>query len=326
MNKSAAGWLLLVLLTAACGGRGAADRIAASGTIEAREVNVAPKVGGQVEAILVEEGARVKPGDVLVRVEHIGLDIQLRQAQAGVTLAEAQLALLRRGARDEDIRQGEEALKQAEAPLQVAAEDARRFRELAAKGSTTPKQRDDAEARHTVALAQRDAAREALKKLKSFARPEEITSAEARLAQAQAAADFLRQQIADSVVVSPVAGVVTRRVIEAGEMVTPGATVLTVSELDSVYVMLYITERDLGRLRLGDAAEVRIDAFPDRAFPGRVTYISPQAEFTPKNVQTKEDRVKLVFAVKVEIDNREGALKPGIPADAWIKPAGAQKS
>jgi len=323
MNKSLGGSLVLVLLAAACGDRGAAGRITASGTIEAREVNVAPKVGGQIEAILVEEGARVKPGDVLARIEHIGFDIQLRQAEAGVALAEAQLALLRSGAREEDIRQGEEALKQAEAALQVAAEDARRFRELAAKGSTTPKQRDDAEARSTVALAQRDGAREALKKLKSFARPEEIAAAEARLAQARAAADFLRQQIADATVVSPVAGVVTRRPVEAGEMVAPGATLLTVAELDNVYVMLYVTERDLGRLRLGDAAEVRIDAFPDRAFAGRVTYVSPQAEFTPKNVQTKEDRVKLVFAVKVEIDNRDGALKPGVPADAWINPAGA---
>ena len=324
MNKSLGGSLVLVLLAAACGDRGAAGRITASGTIEAREVNVAPKVGGQIEAILVEEGARVKPGDVLVRIEHIGLDIQLRQAEAGVALAEAQLALLRSGARKEDIRQGEEVLKQAEAALQVAAEDARRFRELAAKGSTTPKQRDDAEARSTVALAQRDGAREALKKLTSFARPEEIAAAEARLAQARAAADFLRQQIADATVVSPVAGVVTRRPVEAGEMVAPGATLLTVAELDSVYVMVYVTERDLGRLRLGDAAEVRIDAFPPRAFAGRVTYVSPQAEFTPKNVQTKEDRVKLVFAVKVEIDNRDGALKPGVPADAWIKPAGAR--
>ncbi len=326
MNKPPGGWLILVLVAAACGGPGSENRISASGTIEAREVNVAPKVGGQVEAILVEEGARVKPGDVLARVEHTGLDIQLRQAEAGVALAEAQLALLRRGARSEDIRQGEEALKQAEAALEVAAEDARRFRELAAKGSTTPKQRDDAEARHTVALAQREAAREALKKLRSFARPEEITSAEARLAQAQAAADFLRYQIAESTVRAPVAGVVTRRPVEAGETVMPGATVLTITELESVYVMIYVTERDLGRLRLGDTAEVRIDAFPDRAFPGRVTYISPQAEFTPKNVQTKEDRVKLVFGVKVEIDNRDGALKPGLPADAWITPTASQRT
>ncbi len=102
-------------------------------------------------------------------------------------------------------------------------------------------------------------------------------------------------------------------------MVSPGATVVTLAELDSVYVMIYLAEREIGRVRLGDTADVEIDAFPGRPFPGRVTYISPEAEFTPKNVQTKEDRVKLVFGVKVEIENKEGLLKPGLPADAAIR-------
>lgn len=111
----------------------------------------------------------------------------------------------------------------------------------------------------------------------------------------------------------------THKAVEAGELVTPGATVVTLVDLDSVHVMIYVTEKELGRVRLGDAAEVKIDAFPDKAFAGKVTYISPEAEFTPKNIQTKEDRVKLVFGVKVEIENREGLLKPGLPADAVIR-------
>ena len=102
---------------------------------------------------------------------------------------------------------------------------------------------------------------------------------------------------------------------------TPGSTILTLADLDSVYVMIYVTEKELGRVRLGDTAEIRIDAFPDRPFEGRITYISPEAEFTPKNVQTKEDRVKLVFGVKVEIANKDGLLKPGLPADAVLRPA-----
>ena len=100
---------------------------------------------------------------------------------------------------------------------------------------------------------------------------------------------------------------------------TPGATIVTLTELDSVYVMIYVTEKEMGRVRLGDGVEVRIDAFPNKVFPGKVTYISPEAEFTPKNVQTKEDRVKLVFGVKVEIENQDGFLKPGLPADALIR-------
>ena len=192
------------------------------------------------------------------------------------------------------------------------------MRELAARGSVTPKQRDDAEARLVVAQAQEASAKEALSRLRRLARPEEIQAAEARVAQAAAAVDLLRKTIADSTVVSPVAGIVTRRPVEEGELVAPGTTVLTVSELDRVHVMIFVTEKELGRIRLGQEAEVAIDSAPGRVFEGRVTFISPEAEFTPKNIQTREDRVKLVFGVKVEIPNPDGVLKPGLPADAVI--------
>lgn len=310
---------LIPVIGLACSSNGAKNIISASGTIEAVEVNVASKVSGQLLELAVKEGARVKPGDTLASIDHATLDIQLRQAEAGVDLAEAQLSLLVKGARVEDIRQAEAALEQAEASFKVAEDDAKRMRELAKSGSVTPKTRDDSEARLTVATAQRSAASEALSKVRRLARPEEIRAAEARLAQAQAAADLLKKTIADCAITAPAGGIVTHKAVEAGELVTPGATVVTLVELDSVYVMIYVTEKDLGRVKLGDAAEVKIDAFPDRAFAGKITYISPEAEFTPKNVQTKEDRVKLVFGVKVEIENREGLLKPGLPADAVIR-------
>ena len=310
---------LIPLFGLACSESGAKNVITASGTIEAVEVNVASKVSGQLLELAVEEGTRVKPGDRLASVDHATLDIQLRQAEAGVELAEAQLALLVKGARAEDIRQAEAALKQAEASLKVAEDDAQRMRELAKTGSVTPKTRDDAEARLTVAAAQRNAAAEALGKVRKLARPEEVRAAEARLAQAQAGADLLRKTITDCAITAPAGGIVTHKAAEAGELITPGATIVTLVDLDSVYVMIYITEKELGRVKLGDAAAVKIDAFPDKAFSGKITYISPEAEFTPKNVQTKEDRVKLVFGVKVEIDNREGLLKPGLPADAVIR-------
>jgi len=314
--------LVLVALSAlACSNGRDRDVIAASGTIEAIEVNVASKVGGQIERLGVEEGARVAPGDVVAEIDHAALDIQLRQAEAGVDLARAQLLLLRNGARREDIQQAEAALKQAEANLRTASDDARRMRELLRTGSVTRKQADDAESRLTVAEAQHIAAVESLNKIRRFARPEEIQAAEARLAQAEAARDLLAKTIADCVVIAPAGGVVTHKAVEAGELVAPGATLVTLVELASVHVMLYLTEIEVGRVRLGDAADVEIDAFPGRPFPGRVTYISPEAEFTPKNVQTKEDRVKLVFGVKVEIENREGLLKPGLPADAILRVA-----
>ncbi len=309
----------LVLAMAACRDQGPRDAISASGTIEAVTVHVAAKVSGEVRELLVEEGARVEAGDRLAVIDHDLLDIQLRQARAGADLARAQLELLKSGARREDVQQAEQALKQAEASLKVAADDARRMRELYEGGSVSMKLRDDAEARLIVSRAQRDAAVEALNKLRRLARPEEILAAEARLAQSLAAVDLLERTITDCTIAAPVAGVVTRKGLEAGELATPGATVVTIARLDSVHVMIYVTAQELGRVRLGDAVEVRIDSFPGRAFPGRVTYISPEAEFTPKNVQTRQDRVKLVFGVKVGIENREGLLKPGLPADAVIK-------
>lgn len=321
MRSKITALVLAALAGLACSSKAAKDVISASGTIEAIEVNVASKVSGQILTLAVEEGARVKPGDVLANVDHATADIQLRQAEAGVDLAQAQLVLLRNGARKEDIQQAEAVLKQAEAGLLVASDDARRMRELVRTGSVTTKQRDDAEARLTVAEAQRSAAAEALNKVRRLARPEEIQAAEARLAQARAAADLLTKTISDCTITAPAGGIVTHKAVEAGELVTPGATVVTLTELDSVYVVIYVTETEMGRVRLGDAVEVRIDAFRDRAFAGKITYISPEAEFTPKNVQTKEDRVKLVFGVKVEIENKDGLLKPGLPADALFRAA-----
>ena len=312
---------LAVLGGLCCSGNGAKEVISASGTIETVEVHVASKVSGELLEIAVEEGTRVRPGDKLAVVDHATLDIQLRQAEAGVRLAEAQLALLVKGARSEDIRQAEAALKQAEAALTVAEDDARRMRELARTGSVTAKQAEDAEARLTVATAQRTAGAEALNKVRTLARPEEIRAAEARLAQAAAAADLLKKTISDCTILAPSGGVVTHKAVEPGELVIQGATIVTLTGLDSVYVMIYVTEKELGRVKLGGPAEVKIDSFPDKVFEGKITYISPEAEFTPKNVQTKQDRVKLVFGVKVEIDNREGLLKPGLPADALIRVA-----
>lgn len=133
-----------------------------------------------------------------------------------------------------------------------------------------------------------------------------------------AQADLLKKAIADCTIAAPVGGVVTRKPVEAGELVQAGATVLTISDLDRVNLMIYVTEKELGQVKLGQTAAVTIDSAPGRIFSGKVTYISSEAEFTPKNIQTKEDRAKLVFRVKVEIDNPEGVLKPGLPADAII--------
>jgi HlyD family secretion protein len=303
---------------AGCGGPRTGGPISASGTVEAVEVTIAAKTSGQVERVSVEEGSRVKVGDELAVIDSDALVIQLRQAEAGVDLARSQLELLLKGARVEDIRQTEEAAKQAEANLFLAGEDLKRIRNLYEKESATAKMKEDAEARYKVAQAQNEGAQQALAKVRRLSRPEEVRAAEARLAQAEAARDLLKKTIADATISSPVSGSVTHKVIEAGEFVGPGTPLLTIADLDNIRLNIYITEVELGRVRLGQRAEITVDSHPGQSLPGTVIFISPEAEFTPKNVQTKEERVKLVYRVKVEIPNPQGILKPGMPADALI--------
>lgn len=313
-------WLgFIIILTPACQKAAENNLILVTGTIESRTARISPRVSGRVLRVLVEEGQRVKPGQPLVELDHEYLDLQLKQAEAAVAVARAQLELLRSGARNEDIIQTEQQLKQAEINLEQARNDANRFRRLYEQGSITQKQEEEAENRLALAEAQCNQVREALKKIKSLVRPEEIEAAEARLRQAEAAAELLKKNIEDSIVICPVEGVVTEKVVEPGELVNPGATLVTISCLDPVYLWVYITAEELGRVRLGQRAEVMIDSFPNKSFEGKIVYLSPEAEFTPKNIQTREDRVKLVFAVKIELPNPEGQLKPGLPAEAIIK-------
>ena len=292
--------------------------IDASGTLESVDVNVGAKVPGQILRLLVDEGSRVRTGDTLAVLDQSTLLLQWEQSKAGVDLARAQYQMLLNGARAEDINTAKETLLEAESTMKNASDDFDRMKSLLAAHSVTQKQYDDAESRLAVARAQANSARQNLQKMQRFARPEEIAAAKARLDQASAGASLLRQQVDDACILAPVAGIVTHKPVEQGELRGAGATVATISRLDTLNLMIYVADTDLGKVRLGATGEVYVDTYPNRAFPAHVVYISPIAEFTPKNIQTKEDRTKLVFGVKLEVDNREGILKAGMPADAYL--------
>jgi HlyD family secretion protein len=176
-----------------------------------------------------------------------------------------------------------------------------------------------AEAQFKVAAAGVGAAAARLEELKAPARPEEVAVAEAQVARARAASSALQVQIDKMELISPVDGVVTSRSVQPGEAALAGVTLLTVANLDEVTLTIYIPEAQLNRVYLGQDVEVRVDTYPDRVFEGTVSHISQQAEFTPKNVQTQEDRVNMVFAVKVRLPNLDHLLKAGMPADATIR-------
>jgi HlyD family secretion protein len=293
--------------------------IEASGTLEATEVKVSAKVPGQIESIRVQEGSQVQAGDTLVILDRSTLELQFKQAQAGFEAADAQFRLLMNGARTEDLRVAEEGLRQSQATYKNAGDDYNRMKELLATNTVTKKQFDDADSRFTIAKAQLASAEQGVSKLKNFARPEDLAAARARASQAKATADLLKKQLTDAVVVSPVAGTVTHIPVEQGELLNTGSVVASVSRLEKMNLMIYVNETELGKAKLGGGADVFIDTYPDKAFPAKIVYISPIAEFTPKNVQTKEDRTKLVFGVKLEVENGQGTLKSGMPADAYVR-------
>jgi HlyD family secretion protein len=292
--------------------------IRASGTIEATDVTVSAEANGKILSVNVTEGSLVEKGDVIALIDSSIPQLQKEQAEAGVVLAEANFALLMKGARSEDIKQAEDQLVQVSESLQQAKADYERMEELYSAGSVTKKQYDDAKTRYTVVQAQFSAAQQALSKLKNLARPEDIEMAKAKINQAKVAVKLIEKQIKDCTIKAPRRGTVTNKLVEAGEFAVTGSPVVVISDITSMSTTIYVSEAELGKIRIGQTAFITIDTFPDRQFDGIVAYISPNAEFTPKNIQTKEERIKQVFGVKIELDNPEGILKAGIPADAII--------
>jgi HlyD family secretion protein len=301
----------LSLLLFSCSG--ASDgRIESSGTIEGTDVNIGVEVSGKIGAVRVDEGSRVSAGDTLLVVDDTEYQIQLRQALANLASFESAYRLAAEGSRKEDV-------VQAEAAFRTAETDFSRMKALLAEHSVTQKSYDDAYARFV-------AADQTYRKLKSGLRPEEIEGTRVRRDQAEAQADLLKKRVRDCHVLAPSAGIITLRGVEPGELVSTGMTVLRLTYLDRIKLMIYVNEADLGKVHLGQTALISIDAFgKGKSVEGKVSYISPLAEFTPKNVQTKEERTKLVFGVRIEAENTDGALKPGLPADAVLLTSGSAR-
>ncbi|TFG82785.1 MAG: HlyD family efflux transporter periplasmic adaptor subunit [Spirochaetales bacterium] len=320
MNLNPTLMALSMLVLGACSP--SARDFEASGTIEATEVRVSSQVVGIITEINAMEGSTVQRGDILARIDSEAYRFQVGGARATVDAARAQLDLLVGGARAEDIMQAKSSLDQADENLRLAEADAARMRDLAASGSATAKQRDDAESRFATAKAQRNSAEQALRKLETFTRPEELRAARARLEQAEWALKLAEKSLSNCDIRSPIAGTVLERLAERGELAMLGSGISVLGDLDALSLTIYLPETEIGWIALGQAAQVSVDSFPGKNFEGMVSFISPKAEFTPKNVQTKDERVKQVFAVRLDLGSGEGLLKPGMPADALIVVAG----
>jgi HlyD family secretion protein len=321
---------LVTVLGAGCQRGNAETAPRASGYVEATDVRIASKVPGRVETVAVPEGARVDAGSTLVTIAPTDIDLALRRAHADREQTAAQLRLLEAGARVEDIQQAEAQVaaamadrRAADAELDAAKRDEARFEQLLQARAGTGKQRDDAVARRELAEARvraasdrSDAAAAALNRLRAGARPEELSAARARLAAADAQIASLEHDRTETTIRAPAAGVIVSRLVEPGELVAVGTPLLVLVDLDHAWANVYVAETLVPALRINQPATVVTDA-GDR-LEGRITFISPRAEFTPRNVQTADERSKLVYRIKVTVDNSKGILKPGMPVEVEL--------
>ncbi len=285
---------------------------------------------GAAQAVINARDAISTP--LSLEIEINAARTQVRLAEQSVEMAEAELAEieLRRSiyhdlsgdaerAWDLQIQAVQATMTQAEAELQGAWRYLDALQTMRENPLSMQAQLHGAETQLLLAGAQVDGAQAALDELEAGSTEEEIAMAEAQVHQAEAAIQLIDAQIAQLTLTAPMDGIVTSRSSQAGETATAGLPLLTIANLDEVTLVIYIPETRVGQIRIGQEVEVQVDSFPDRVFVGDVVNVAGEAEFTPRNVQTKEERVNLVFAVKVHIPNPDDLLKPGMPADATVR-------
>lgn len=326
MSRKAGIAMVVVLAGAAAvwlltrGDGGDATTLTVSGTVEATDARLGFLVPGRVAEITVVEGERVGAGATLARLDTRELDARVKAARADVEAAEAALAELEAGARDQEITSTEAALRAAETRAAEAASNAERAERLFEGRAISRQALDRALTEQRAAEATETQAREALDLVREGPRQETVRAARARLGQAHARLAQVQAARDDAVITAPFAGVITVRHREPGEAVGAGGPVLTLLDPDDRWVRIYVREDRLGAVRLGASAHIVSDTYPDRVFDGEVVFIGSEAEFTPRNVQTAEERVRLVYPVKVRISgDPEAVLKPGLPADVALE-------
>ena len=289
-----------------------------SGNMEVTAVEVSFKVPGRVKERLVDEGVTVRAGQIIARLDSEDFEHEAAIRRADVEAVRAALAELEAGSRREEIGQAQAALTRAEAEANRLDIDYQREKALFAKEVIPQRQLDAARTAYETSQAAVLQARESLTLVRKGPRRERIDQARARLREAEVALAQAQTRLGYTTLTAPLTGLVLSKNVEAGEQVAAGTPVITVGEIYNTWVRAYIAETDLGRVKVGQQARVTTDTWPGRVYHGQVSFIASEAEFTPKNVQTEKERVKLVYRVKITIPNTQMELKPGMPADAEI--------
>ena len=314
------------------------------GWVEGTEVSLSSKVRGQVIQLNAEEGSEVKAGQLVAVIDSEQIKAQVANAEAEITRAQE---AVRRAGDDVEVlesrirgarialelakRQSAAAIAQAEAEFDKAEKDYKRFSSLTEKKAVAQNKMDDIRKAYDVAKAGLSLAKSSLTDIRL--KENNVATVERELATAKTNKDMaisslngamarkkeIEATLSDTFIYSPVKGTVIDKVIELGENVVPGTPLAVVVDLAGLYVKTYVEQRDIGKVKLGDEARLYVDSFPDRYFKGKVILVAPKAEFTPRDVQMNEHRSSMVYKIKVGIDNPQGILKPGMPADVDLK-------
>ncbi len=292
-----------------------------SGNVDVHEVELGFRVSGRIADLKVQEGARVSAGESLGALDRVPFETDVAAAQADVNQARAQLEKTVRGYRVEEIAQARASVAQREADLANAQVTLRRQQDLIAAGLVTHQQIDDAEARMQQSKAQLAAAREQLTLERRGSRPEDIAAQKASLAAAQARLSKAETALADATLLAPSAGIVSVRAREPGAIVQAGQTVYTLALTEPVWIRAYVPQPRLGRIKPGMAVHVSIDSVPGKEYEGTVGFISPEAEFTPKSVQTDQVRDDLVYRFRVIMADPDNVFRQGMPVTVQVSAA-----
>lgn len=290
------------------------------GNVDIREVNLGFRVSGRLLEVNRDEGDAVKADELLARLDDEPYRREVEASRAQVASLRARLELLETGNRPQEIAAASAVLREREATATNAAINYKRAVELLATRTISQQEHDDAEAQNREAAARANSAREQLNLLEAGFRSEDIAQAKAELARAEANLASAQLKVVDTVLKAPSAGVVLTRAQEPGAVLQTGATVLTVSLVRPVWVRAYVSEPDLGRIHPGIRVEIRTDSRPGQPYLGQVGYISPRAEFTPKNVETADLRTSLVYRLRVVVENPDEGLRQGMPVTVKVLP------
>lgn len=294
------------------------DTLTLYGNVDIREVQLTMNGSEHIADILVQEGDRVKKGQLLATLDTELLDAQLEEAEAMFQAQQQKVNLLKAGSRSQEIAKAKAEYEAAKSAAKTARDTARRLQKLLLRKLASPDDVETAHAKASTATSQAEAAHQTWLLAVEGSRKEDIALAEAVLKANGAAVRLARRHLEDARLLSPTDGVIRNRILEPGDMVTPQSAILTLALINPVWARAYLSETELGKVANGFSAEIISDSYPDKRYQAWVGYISSTAEFTPKNVQTPELRTRLVYSVRVYVCNSDNELRLGMPVTVKI--------